>query len=232
VIKHCRILRMKTVRLKNMKKKHAWIWLVSGIGLMIGMTPIPISWICSGIIEGDPRAQYLNGLGQIAGFLGMTETKSELTYKADLINQDLVEVNVEFASVEESEDVLDRLFYTKKGGRFGGYSWRGNAEDANLTFKVKSSAEQDFREAIEEVKEAREARETEEAKEVREASERVQRKKTWSNIPRPLPIAPRNLRMPRIEETKQSDTDQPATHPESKSEDDDKTQPESEGRSQ
>jgi hypothetical protein len=156
-----------------MKKRHAGIWLVSGIILFIGATPIFISWICSGIIVADLRVHYFNGIGQIAGFFGKTETKSELTYKASMIHEDLVEVEVEFATLEEKIEVMDNLLHTKQGRRVGRYYSYGNDVDTKCTFKVKSSAEHDFREAIKEVKVARQARKDAEARQAEDASNRA-----------------------------------------------------------
>jgi hypothetical protein len=187
-----------------MKKKHAWIWFISLIFLIIVTIPIFISWICSGIIVADPRVHYLNGLGQIAGFFGKTETKSELTYKASMMHEDLVAVEVKFGSLEEMNEVMDNLSFTNKRKKVGRYYTRRNEEDAKCTFEVKSSAEQDFREAIKEAKGIKEAREAEEARKIEEAEERVRRKRTWTMTPKPLPVAPRNFQMPRIEQAEQA----------------------------
>lgn len=186
-----------------MKKRHAWIWLVSVITLIIATTPIFISWISWGNVAADPRVHYLNGLGQIAGFLGKTETKSELTYRAFMMHEDLVEVEVEFLTLEEKNEVLDNLMFTNKIRKVGKYYSPGDGPNTKCTFKVKSSAEQDFREAIKEAKSIMDAREAEEARAVEEARAHARRKRTWTMTPRPLPVAPRNLRVPRNKQAEQ-----------------------------
>lgn len=203
-----------------MKKKHAWILLLCGVTLIIASIPIFISWISSGIIVADPRVHYLNGLGQMAGYIGKEDMKENLTYKAHLIHEDLVEIKVQFSSLEEMKEVMENLSYTRHGREIGRYYTRLNEIENRCIFKVDSSAEKNFMQALKEAKAARKAREAKEAEEILEAEERKHKKEVWRRTPKPLPVAPRNTRIPEIKGPEKGLIDESVSAPAIKTSDD------------
>jgi len=94
-----------------MKKRTArWLLVLTGLVILFLITPFAVNAITWGHISPTPRANYLDGLGTIAGWFGQENTEEKLSNKAYLIRNDLVEVALKFRTEEEATALTEEAF--------------------------------------------------------------------------------------------------------------------------
>jgi hypothetical protein len=93
-----------------MKKISARWYIVTGSVLIVAISPLIVNTITRGNFFTTLRADYVDGLGVIAGWLGREEAEEELHEEAHLIRYELSIVALEFESEEEADTLTKEAF--------------------------------------------------------------------------------------------------------------------------